>query len=526
MDQQTMFQQILAEDRITDPKQVAVELIRIHMTQRALRSDQKNGKPIGKSIRYQTMKKVTEEHLGYFYGDEERFERIYQAGVKLDLLSSVQSLFQQERREIVLLPVYLIDYFVERLIHSSIETVLIPEAHQFLLGLSELLQVCLDKQITLTAEENWLVALLKLLYGEENHVTIQKLSIYEPLELTEEFDCILALPTFGVKKEQTTDLFFTEESEGIAVQNLLDLLSEQGELLAVIPSRFTFSGGPFAKLRQWILRITSMEALYQLPSQVLHPYTGVKTFLMIVSRRVHETVQIGELIVNTEKQLELTNPKQLQQDFLRTREDWRMELLANEWAVESVPSKRRNIKHRLKLGEVAELFRGKSIAKRELKQGSIYVLNISNIEEGEIVWDQLETIQSEVRKVRRYELEVGDLVITCRGTLYKVGMIRQLPYFTIASANLIVIRCQHEAVESEYLKIFLESPVGKQMVQTFQRGTTVINLHPNDLAQLSLVLPDREEQQRLVKQYRQEQWIFQQAKERWETVRQNLYQQL
>lgn len=526
MDQQTMFQQILAEYQITDPRQVAIELIRVHMTKRALRSDQKQEQPTEKPIRYQTMRKVTEESLGYFYGDEERFEQFYQAGAELDLLSTVQALFKQERREIVLTPVYVIDYFAERLINPSIETILIPEAHQFLLGLSELLQVCLDKQVTLTAEENWLIVLLQLLYGAEPHVTIQKVSIYEPLEWAEEFDCILTLPAFGVKKEQETELFFTEESEGIAVQNLLDLLSEQGELLAIIPSRFTFSGGSFAKLRKWILQMTSLEALYRLPSHILQPYTRVKTYLIILSRRFRETISMGDLIVNKEGKLVLTHQKQLQQAFLHTREDWRMEVLANKWAVEPVASNPHKIKHRLKLGEVAELFRGKSIAKRDLKQGNIYVLNISNIEEGEIVWDHLETLRTEIRKVRRYELEEKDLVITCRGTLYKVGIIRQLPYYTIVSANLMVIRCHHEVVDSEYLKMFLESPVGKQMVQTFQRGTTVINLHPDDLAELPLFLPDREDQQRLVKQYRQELLIYQRAKKRWETVRQNLYQQL
>jgi restriction endonuclease S subunit len=183
----------------------------------------------------------------------------------------------------------------------------------------------------------------------------------------------------------------------------------------------------------------------------------------------------------------------------------------------------------VKLKEIADLFRGKSIMKSHIQPGEISVLNISNIEEGEIFWDHMDTIDEELRKVRRYELEVGDLVMTCRGTVNKVAVVRDLPKKVIASANIIVMRFQKKVI-SEYVKIFLESPVGLELIKTFQRGTTVMNINPKDLGEMEIPLPEIEVQERIVAEYRKEQQLYleavRKANERWENVRKRIYEQL
>jgi restriction endonuclease S subunit len=184
----------------------------------------------------------------------------------------------------------------------------------------------------------------------------------------------------------------------------------------------------------------------------------------------------------------------------------------------------------VKLKEIAELFRGKSIMKSHIQPGDISVLNISNIEDGEIVWDGMDTIDEEYRKVQRYALEEGDLVITCRGTVNKVAVVRELPKKVIASANIIVIRVTDQNVIGEYIKIFLESPVGTQLVKSFQRGTTVMNINPSDLGELELPLPDLEEQKKIVDEYREEHELYlktvKRARERWEMIRNDIYKRL
>ncbi len=88
------------------------------------------------------------------------------------------------------------------------------------------------------------------------------------------------------------------------------------------------------------------------------------------------------------------------------RKDWRVDLYLADSQAELARYQASDIP-KIKFKEVAEIFRGKSIMKKDIRPGEIAVLNISNLEEGEVLWDGLDTIAEERRKVRRYELEPG-----------------------------------------------------------------------------------------------------------------------
>lgn len=80
------------------------------------------------------------------------------------------------------------------------------------------------------------------------------------------------------------------------------------------------------------------------------------------------------------------------------------------------------------------------------------------------------------------------------------------------------------------LKIFLKSPVGTRLVQTFQRGTVVMNIHPSDLGEMEIPLLEPEEQEKLVNEYREEPELYRttvkRTKERWGRIRDEIYRKL
>ncbi|ABZ85581.1 type i restriction modification DNA specificity domain protein [Heliomicrobium modesticaldum Ice1] len=201
-----------------------------------------------------------------------------------------------------------------------------------------------------------------------------------------------------------------------------------------------------------------------------------------------------------------------------------MELLAEE--DENLSRYKHSALPRVKLKDMAEVFRGKSVLKKDIKPGRIAVLNISNIDDGEINYTDLETIDEEERKVKRYELVDGDLVLTCRGTTIKVAIFRQQDRLIIASANVIVIRPQKEVL-SEYIKLFFESPVGTSLIKSYQRGTTIMNLNHSDIAEMEIPLAPLEQQRQMIDAYRREQTLYrqalQQAEQRWREAREDIY---
>lgn len=79
------------------------------------------------------------------------------------------------------------------------------------------------------------------------------------------------------------------------------------------------------------------------------------------------------------------------------------------------------------LKDVADVFRGKAITEKD-PSGRIGVINISNIQEYNIDYDGLDYIDDEERKVSKYLLKEGDLLLPVRGTAIKSAVFHQQPY--------------------------------------------------------------------------------------------------
>jgi restriction endonuclease S subunit len=73
----------------------------------------------------------------------------------------------------------------------------------------------------------------------------------------------------------------------------------------------------------------------------------------------------------------------------------------------------------------------------------------------------------------------------------------------IASANLIAVR-PGDKILGGYIMIFLESPIGKALLGSFQRGTTVMNINYTDIMEMEITLPEKREQQQIVEEYQSE----------------------
>jgi restriction endonuclease S subunit len=184
---------------------------------------------------------------------------------------------------------------------------------------------------------------------------------------------------------------------------------------------------------------------------------------------------------------------------------------------------------KMKLKDVAEVFRGKSILKKDTSLGSISVLNISNIEDGEINYHDMDTINEEERKIKRYELYFGDVVLSCRGTAIKSAVFEAQDKTIIASANLIVIRPK-EKVKGEYIKIFFESPVGRAIIKSFQRGTTIMNINHADIMEMEISLLPLSKQQEMIDRYYEELKVYKEnirmVESRWSNIKENIYNEL
>ena len=522
------FAQLLYIRGMVERDQILLEAVRAVRTCQRLQNQQEpiSDTPEDKERLFAQMQTVSESSgLGHFPGDREFFYNIYGVACELDLIELLIKVSRNDRTG-MLAPAYLVEYLAGE-IKNDTARVLMAEAEKFAEGLQKLITANPKVEFTLTTEKKGNYLLLVTAFSEYPNVRVLNQSIYRELLQKDSYDLLLTIPSFGSRTnpEESSKNYISRDSECIAVETLLRHLGERGKLLAVLPAKVTFASGPVQQFRQWIMTDFHMEAIYSLPEGIFRPYAAIKTYLMVFDAKTAAGVTVGK-IIDADCKLIVQQQQWISGEEFNRHEDWRTELyLADD--NQAIQRFKASGLEKIKLKDVAEIFRGKSVLKDDLQPGKIRVLNISNIDEGELVFADMDTINEEVRKVKRYQLETGDILLTCRGTSNKVGVFPETEHVVIASANIIVLRIK-EKIAPQYLKIFLDSPIGQMMIKSFQRGTTMMNINPNDIGEMEIPLLPMDRQHSLARQFQSEQERYRREKaaleQRWEKERSGLYQ--
>ena len=523
-----IFNNSFAMRGITSREQLLNEMLRVKLTARAAESMQQTADS-GEQL-FRLMKKSTENTiLGYFPGDRDFFLTVYKIAQEIDLIEYAVNLYQNYRfgHMHIFSPAYLTEYISGLIDDSRAQSILITEAEKNLSGLKDLVEKHQMSSITLTTSNERMHKLLKLAFEKYSNVSIVQQSIYQQLPADARFDFIYSLPDFVGRVKPAEENYFSSRPDVVAVKNLVGHLSEGGRLVAVIPARLTFAGGSEARLRSYITANYQLEAVCALPETTFKPHAAIKTYMLTISTVKKDNVTVGSFDCDNGT-LYLSRQKTVPSADLAAHNDWRIDLLLLDNDEYIKRYKASNVR-RVKLYEVAEVFRGKSVLKKDIKPGKILVLNISNITDAGIDYAGMDSIDEDERKIKRYELADGDIVLSCRGSAIKTAVFRRQKNTVIASANVMVIR-PNNRVLSDYLKIFLESPVGMALIKSFQRGTVVVNINHSDIREMEIPLLSIEEQQELVARYQAESSLYQktisEAEKRFAAEKEKIYQRL
>jgi len=473
---------------------------------------------------FQFMKSNTEADFGFFPADREDFADIFTALKDIDLIDFTLEIYKDDRTGTIISRSYLNSLISEKMGQIQPQKILIAEAEKHLSGLREMIDKFPNLEFTLTTELRPMKVLLDLALGDRDNVKIHFESIYSEFLTGAKFDYIYSLPQFGGKIDHLGNVFLTRDTDGIAIENMLRHLNDEGVLDIIVPARVTFARMGFERLRSYISKNYAVKSIYILPEGTFRPATNVKTYLLTITAKPQSTVQLGTLELNND-QLNVRDKSEITTKEFLEHEDWRIELLLSD-NNEYIRRYKNSGVEKVKLKEVAEVFRGKSILKKDTAPGNISVLNISNIEDGEIDYSNLDTIDEEERKVKRYELEAGDVVLSCRGTAIKSAVFKKQINPVIASANLIVIRPK-ERVKGEFIKIFFESPIGLALIKSLQRGSVVMNINHTDIMEIEIPLLPTDHQEEIVKKYYQEFVAYKnavsKAEQRWKKIKDTIY---
>jgi restriction endonuclease S subunit len=229
---------------------------------------------------------------------------------------------------------------------------------------------------------------------------------------------------------------------------------------------------------------------------------AINTYILSISQGETDAITFSKYVLNKVGDadvLDVADSRLVFSDELADMNNWNVDMAFSITDETLLQYKASSVKKAV-LREVADVFRGKAVSSKD-EFGNIAVVNISNINETGIDYNNLDTINDEERKVSRYLLEEGDVLITTKGFAIKVAVYEKQPRMVIASSNLCVIRPNSKIINGTYLKLFLESDTGMKLIKSLQRGTTIVNVNYQDLCEIEVPVPPLDEQYDIANEY-------------------------
>lgn len=386
-------------------------------------------------------------------------------------------------------------------------TVLVAESEKFIPNLRRLVDEHPGCNFTLTVENDGNLRILKRIFSGYENVEIVNASIYKYGFTSSRYDMILSVPNFGVRNLVDDENFMSRDQDAVALENLLLHTVSGGELVITMPARITYAQGKNGELRRFVQQSYRVKEIAELPEGTFEGI-GIKTYLIDIvnaqpgdddiiirryaaPKRKSRRDMASELIIEDETFVMSTELDELG--------DWNISKIFSQQDEEWLKFQQSSVR-KVALGNVTEVFRGKSVTQKDIA-GGIGVVNISNIGEYDIDYDGLDHLDEEERKVANYLLREGDVLIPARGTAIRTAVFREQKYPCIASSNVIVIRPDPKVLDSTYLKLFLDSPLGKRLVSGTQQGTIIISISYKDLSGLEIPIPPIDVQRKMTNEY-------------------------
>ena len=412
----------------------------------------------------------------------------------------------------------------ENSILPETKEILLAEGEVFIPHLLRLITKYSDKKFTITTRNEQMYPILQYICRNCVNTKVVFADIYEKNFIDQKFDLILSLPAFGGRAVVERGDFICRELEMVALENLASYITQEGRLVIVMPARITFAGMRVADLRRFMQTTYKIEKISSLPEGVI-PNTGIKTYMLEFASGTTENVIIRDLEVFGERRktvpidnLGVANETEASIDEFKQMDSWNINKIFAELE-QAIEMDMFSVNTEY-LGKVAEVFRGKAITTRSEK-GNVGVINISNIGEYELNIDGLEYIEED-RRIQTYILKAGDILMPARGTSIRTVVFDEQKFPCIASANVIVIRPNNEVLDSVYLKIFLDSFSGKNLIESFQQGHGIMNVSHRDLNDMLVPVPQIDEQKQIahkyIAAYKKYKATVEEAKREWEAV--------
>ena len=357
---------------------------------------------------------------------------------------------------------------------------------------------------------------------------------YAREKIENQFDKAYLFPPFGLRysiaeweslKGEFGRLFTSRsETELLYLLKVFKNIKQNGKLVAVLPQGVGFRSSGVA-VREYLLENDFVEGIISLPARVL-TRISIPVDLWILTKETKKEkgvkmIDATNMIVESKSKsnIELDTKGILEAYYKNAKQVLLNDLKEHEYSLSIgiyETSKLMNkISSPVRISDVCSIEKGSQYTISKFK-GQIsnvpteYQLLASiNIQDGIVEYDSLTYIKPDP-KLLKFKLEEGDVVITTKSTVVKTFVANDLPDRNIiVTGGMIVLRPNMAKVNPTYIKMFLDSSIGKNEYKSIIKGTTIGFIPFNDFKERMIIsCPSLDKQNKLADQYNNTLWTI------------------
>ncbi len=349
-----------------------------------------------------------------------------------------------------------------------------------------------------------------------------------------QFDKGYLFPPFGLRysidewdslKGIYGDLFTSRtESELLYLLKAFENIKENGKLVTVFTTGAAFrSSGMLA--RKYLVENNYVEGIISLPARTLG-FTAIPIDLWILKKDQKKSNVIKmldasnnildkgskiavELDVSTIIEEYNNNAKCVSIEDIKKNE---YSLYINIYEVEKLTD---SILNPVNIEDVCKIEKGSQYTISKFKDQisntptDYQLLTSINIQDGIVDYDSLPYVYPNP-KLLKFKLEEGDIVVTTKSTVVKTFVANDLPDRNIiVTGGMIILKPDTSKVNPTYVKMFLDSSIGKSEFKSIIKGNTIGFVPFKEFKERMIIsCPSLEKQNKLSEQYNNMLWTI------------------
>lgn len=388
----------------------------------------------------------------------------------------------------------------------------------------------------------------------------------ESENVIKKFDSIIMNPPFAMSwKDKESEILndkysrFIYGTPGVSnadwlfISSALRSLNENGKAVIITTLGALFRGGAEENLRKKIIGFDYIETIIELASG-LFTNTGIPCAMIVFNMNkreemknkiqfinandIYENVRRGKSILNDENIntiLDIYRDKKVVEGIssivdLKDIDNGNISCSRYVAKTEFKSSDYGKVKIHLDkliatktLGDIGSFYRGINVTSKNIQNpnGNYKIINLADIKNGQLDINELPSYSIENNaRVEAYKVEAGDIIISNKGAT-KICVIPEHDDNVLISQNFIGIKVK-SGNNPEYIKGFLESPIGQYLIEARKTGTAVAMINVKDLKEVPMVEMSGEEQDMIIQKYNEQEINLKIEMEKLQTKMDNL----